>query len=534
MTGAVLAIDLGTTGVKAAVVSPDGLVVAGAAQTFATRFGADGSAEQDAEEWWQAIGRCAREVVAESGGARAVDLIAVTSQYMSLVAVEQTGQAIAPVVMWMDQRSAAHHPSRHWDDAASLDALVTWIDRHGIPTGGADGIGQLAFIREAWPEVWQRAAAFVQPVDHLLARLTGVVAATQNTAFPLLLTDNRTWGSPAYDAELIARAGFDRDDLLARLPALEPFGSPRGELTAEAADHLGLAAGITVAAGTIDTTTSAVGTGAIGGGRLGIVIGTTAVVLAHLAERAHDLEHGITCAPSPVTGSSVVLAENGIGGKALDAFVTNLVHADDGLTSPAGQAVTDRFTAMGELASTAPCGANGVVFAPWLAGAMAPAFDPVVRGAFLGVGLSTSRADLARAVFEGVACNLGRLVPHVAALSGGPAPMSTPLVFGGGGARSALWGQLLADVTGVPVRRLATPQFTNVRGAAFVALVEQGRLAWSDLDTLLVVDAEHEPDRRRGARYRQQAEALGTLQQQLGAFHRAHRSSVRITSEEPT
>ena len=230
----------------------------------------------------------------------------------------------------------------------------------------------------------------------------------------------------------------------------------------------------------------------------------------------------------------MVLAENGVGGKALDAFVTNLVHADDGLTSPAGRAATDRFAAAADLASTAPPGANGVLFAPWLAGAMAPVFDPVVRGAFLGVGLSTSRADLARAVFEGVACNLGRLVPYVAALAGGPWPPSTPIVFGGGGARSALWGQLLADVTGASVRRLAAPQFTNARGAAFVALVEQGRLSWTDLRHVLVFDGEHEPDLGRGDRYLQQAEALSALQRQLGAFHRAQRAAVHTISEEPT
>lgn len=534
MPGAVLAVDLGTTGVKVAVVDADGLVVSGASETLVTRFGPAGSAEQDVEDWWQAIGRCARRAVADAGGARTVDLVAVTSQYMSLVAVGHSGRALAPALMWMDQRGAAHHPGRLWDGDASLEALTLWIDRHGIPTGGADGVGQLAFVRTMWPEVWRDATAFVQPVDHLLARITGTVAATQNTAFPLLLTDNRTWGSPAYDDELLERAGFDRAELLARLPPLEPFGCPRGEVSSAAADHLGLLVGTTVAAGTIDTTTSAVGTGAIAPGQLGIVIGTTAVVLAHLAERAQDLGHGITSAPSPVPGRSVVLAENGIGGKALDAFLANLVHADDGVTSPAGPSVVDRFEAITDLAGTAPPGANGVLFAPWLAGAMAPVFDPLVRGAFVGVGLSTNRADLARAVFEGVACNLARLVPHVAALTGGPAATSSPIVFGGGGARAALWGQLLADLTGATVQRLAAPQFTNARGAAFVAMAESGWVSWTDLDRMLVFDGAHEPDPDLEDRYRQQVETLSLLQQQLGTLARTQRVGVHVhvTSEE--
>lgn len=526
MTGAVLAVDLGTTGVKVALIGDDGRVLAGAAETLATRFGADGTAEQDAEHWWQAIGRCTRQVVAASPAGRSVDLVAVTAQYMSIVAVDRQGVAIAPVVTWMDQRGAAHHPGRTWDDETALDALVTWIDRHGLPTGGADGIGQLSLVRDLWPDVWRDAAAFVQPVDHVLARLTGVVAATQNTAFPLMLTDNRTWGEPAYDPELVERAGFPADELVPRLPPLQLFGMPRGELTPAAAEHLGLPAGITVAAGTIDTTTSTVGVGAVAAGRIGIVIGTTAVVVAHLAGRGHDLEHGIASVASPVPGRFAAIAENGTGGKALDAFVTNIVHAADGLTAPAGASVRDPFGAIAELAATSPAGANGVLFAPWLAGAMAPLFDPAVRAAFLGVGLATTRADLARAVFEGVACNLGRLAPYVAALTGADASPAEPIVFGGGGARSALWGQLLADVTGRPVRRLAEPQYTNARGAAFVAAAEQGRIRWDEIDRLLVVDAEHDPDPRHVTRYGRQIEALTALQDRLAEFHRTHRAAL--------
>ena len=534
MHGSVLAIDLGTTGVKVAVVDEHGRVVAGAAETVATVYGADGAAEQDAGAWWAAIGRCARRVVAEAGGAAAVDLVAVTAQYMSLVAVDRRGAAIAPVVMWMDRRGAAHHPSRQWDDAADLDALVTWIDRHGIPTGGADSIGQLAFVRSEWPTVWAEAAAFVQPVDHLLARLTGVVAATQNSAFPLLLTDNRAWGVPRYDDELIARSGLPADELIARLPPLVPFGDPRGELTAAAAEHLGLHPGVVVAGGTIDTTTSAVGTGAVGDGRVGLVIGTTAVVLAHLAERAHDLAHGITSGPSPVPGSAVVIAENGLGGKALDAFVTNLVAASDGLTVPSPATGHDPFAAVLDQAAASPPGANGVLYAPWLVGAMAPVFDPVVRGAFVGLGVSTTRADLARAVVEGVACNLARLVPHVVALVGAVDAPQRPIVLGGGGAASALWGQVLADVTGRCVQRLAEPRFTNVRGAAFVALAEQGRIAWDDIEDLLVVEAEHQPDAELQHRYARQTAALDVLQEHLGAVHRVRDSQGDAVSPEGT
>jgi len=498
MSGHVVAVYLGTSGLKVAVVDPDGLVLGHAGEVLPLVFGPDGEAEQDPEGWWQALARCLRLAMSRAGTAgHDVGTIAVTSQYTSTVAVAADGSPLAPVVMWMDARPTAHSPF-----AAAPGRARRWAEIHGQPPLPGGRPGQVALFRNVFPEVHQAAAAFVEPMDALAARLTGHVTATQNTMFPLGVIDNSVWGVTAYDDELVELAGVDP----ARLAPLVPMGEPRGTLSPVAAEHLGLSTNVVVADATIDSVTSAVGTGARLASRCGLIIGTTSVVATHVASPRMDAAHGLFTAPSPLPDSWFIVAENGIGGKALDVFVNNIVYPDDGLgvTLP-----DDAFERVVDAATAVPAGANGVLFLPWLVGSMAPGFHRHLRGAFANLGLSTTLTDMARAVLEGVALNAGWLIPHVTALAGS---VDRSISFGGGGARSPLWGQLLADVLGADVRRLANPNVTNAHGAALLALVESGAMSWHDADAALSVAEVHHPD----------PTVAGTYRRLLDAFVDAH------------
>lgn len=498
MSGFVIAADLGTTGLKVAVVDPTGSVRGHAGEVLPLHFGPNGAAEQDAEGWWQALARGVRHALDIAGiSGDEVGLLTVTSQYTSTVAVAADGTPLAPVVMWMDARPGGHSPF-----SASPGRARRWAEIHGMGPVPGGRPGQVALFRNELPEVHDAAAAFVEPMDALAARLTGHVTATQNTMFPLGVVDNSVWGSTAYDPELIELAGVDPE----KLPPLVPLGRPRGTLTAAAAEHLGLSTDVIVANATIDSVTSAVGTGARLPSRCGLIIGTTSVVATHVPSPRLDLDHGLFTAPSPLPNSWFIVAENGIGGKALDVFVRNLVYPDDGL----GPALPDdAFERVLDAAAAVPAGSNGVLFLPWLVGSMAPGFDRQLRGAFANLGLTSTRPDLARAVVEGVALNAGWLIPHVTALAGS---VDRSISLGGGGAASALWGQTLADVLGADVRRLANPTVTNAHGAALLALVEHGALTWDDADAALAVAEVHHPD----------PAVAGTYARLLDAFVDAH------------
>ena len=480
MTAHVLAVDLGSTGIKVAVVDAEAKVRAVAGEVIPLLFVAHGGVEQDPRLWWDALGRCARRAIVDSAlPGSDIGIVAVTSQYTSTTAVDAQGRPLGNTVMWMDGRGRHHYKPEF-----TPEQRARWIDVHGLMPYGNCDVGHVAVIRHQWPDAYHAAAAMLEPMDLLSARLTGHVTATQNTMFPMLSVDNRTWGLTEYSDELLGMSGMPAD----KLPPLVPLGEPRGTVTAEAAAHLGVSPTALVTGATIDSVTSAVGTGAIDDSGCGLIIGTTAVMVTHLPSKRHDIEHGLTSAPSPLPDQWFLVAENGIGGKALDVFVNQMVYADDGL----GHAVHEgSYEAVLEAAASAPCGSNGVLFLPWLVGSMAPGHERNMRGGFVNIGLATTRADMARSVLEGVAMNVAWLLPYFSALA---EQGSAQITFGGGGASSPLWGQILADATGVPVRRLAQSSCTNAHGAALLALAETGACALADLASFLVTADVHEPN----------------------------------------
>lgn len=492
----VLAIDLGTGGPKVAVVDAAGATLAWSAQPVHTaHIGSDG-AEQDPQEMWSAtVVATHRTLAAWAGDPRRIEAVAVTSQYMSTIPVTAEGMPTGPCIMWMDGRGGL-------DNLALLndDSFMLWVARHGLiplPSGN-DGLGHIAVLRRFHPDAYASAAAFVEPMDYLVARLTARVSATQSTAWSLLCCDNRTWGAIEYDAELVAAAGVDP----AKLPPLRPMHGWAGELTEAAAIELGLPSGIPIAPGTIDSITSAVGTGALGPDTGAVVVGTTAVVVTHVLDQRGDIGAGLLAVPSPLPGRWYVMAENGVGGRALEWFLRSVVYPDDALTTGA-TLPADAWERAERAAASVPAGSSGVQFLPWLLGSIAPAPSDDVRAAFVGLGLQHTRAHLVRAVMEGVALNVAWLVPFVEAFVGGAFSF---VRFGGGAALSPVWAQALADALDKPVYRLADPRATNCRGAAFLALAELGHLCIDDVAGLLRVDEVHQPEPKAAA---VMAEALG-------------------------
>jgi len=182
--------------------------------------------------------------------------------------------------------------------------------------------------------------------------------------------------------------------------------------------------------------------------------------------------------PSPLLGKYFVMAENGVGGRALEWAMRLFGYGDD------------YEAATGDAESIGP-GANGVQFAPWLLGSVAPRPDDDVRAAFSGLSLQHDRRHMVRAVMEGVACNLAWLRPPLEAFVGNE---FASICFGGGAAQSDLWAQMMADALDRPVHQLEDPRATNARGAAFLAFCTLGQLSMDDVPSLLRARAVRDPD----------------------------------------
>ena len=471
--GHAIGIDVGTTNVKVALVSDDGGVVASTSRSL-TYVRSGGVAEQDANATWDEIRDAISELSANEPVAVAdVVSLGVCSQYSSIVPIDAQARPLMPMLMWQDTRGTDHSFEIM---ARDPDAFMTFVERHGIPpVGGGLSLAHILYVQQDCPDVHARTAAFVEAMDYVTARLTGRITATQHSTFMFQLCDNRSLDPPLYDAELVRLAGVDAT----RLPPLVAIDSAIGPLLPDVARELGLPESATVYAGTNDTATAAIATGAFAPERAGISIGTTSVLVDEVAAFRVDLDHQIFSMPAPYPGRYVVCAENGLGGKVLEHVLRNIVYADDALGN---HRAPDPFALLDHALGATLAGAGGVMFLPWLAGASAPQSDGRMRGGFVNMSLETTRLDLTRAVVEGVAHNLRALIAPVVAFTETPI---TEIALVGGAARSAAWCQVLADVLDRPIIAPNAPDVAIARATALLALQRSG--AWST-DQL-----DHEP-----------------------------------------
>ncbi len=497
-----LGIDVGTTNVKAAIVGADGTVHATASRNLVADV--EGvRAELDAESQWQAIVDAVRECVAAAPEAAAeVVVVGVDSQYSSIVPVDADGRPVAPMRLWSDRRGT----ERSYEVLARHeDAFMGFIERHGIPpVGGGLSLGHVLHLQLDCPDVHARTTAYLEPMDHVNARLTGRIAANQATQFMSQLIDNRALGQTAYDEVLLGWSGVDP----ARLPPLLPMDEPIGAVRPAVAEQLGIPSAAIVVAGVNDTQAGSIATDAHRPGRAGLSIGTTSVLVDAIDTKEVDLEHEVLSCPGPFTDRYLVFAENGLGGKPLEHVLDNVVH-------------TGGFDTLDQVLARVPAGSGGVLFLPWLRGSMAPANDSDMRGGYVNMSLETGREELVRSTCEGVAHNLAWLLPHAEALTG---ERIEELVFVGGAARSAGWAQIVADVLDRPVVVPDRPEVAIARATALLALHRHGVLDRADLSRLASsgegrdpIAAHHEVYARHQPQFEAAFEALRPISGALNA-----------------
>ncbi|MBK8046371.1 MAG: FGGY-family carbohydrate kinase [Anaerolineales bacterium] len=504
----VLAIDLGSGGPKVGLVDDNGVVVASAVERCAIHLLPDGGAEQDPHEWWAAVRQATKRVVAAAGvPPTAITAVSCTSQWAVVVPVDANGEPVMNAIHWLDTRGGPYNRkiAQGFPSIQGYGAykLYRWITKVGLPPtlSGVDSLGHMLYIKNERPEIYRKTDKFLEPMDYLNLRLTGKCAASQITALPFLMTDNRR-ATTEYDPWLVQVSGVDP----AKLPDLLPNDAVHGTVLPEVAADLGIASGAVVIVASNDNHSAAIGAGAIADGEAVAVLGTSGFLATHLASKKSDLTHLLTSIPSPLPDRYLLLAELGNTGKVLESFLNNLVYGMDPLAVDAVAASAlpaDRFSLAAELAGQAPPGSEGVLFMPWFNGSLAPSEEPAMRGGFLGLSHKTTRAALVRSVFEGIAMNWRWLLGPSQKLVG---RQFDHLRLGGGGALSDFWAQVMADVCGIPIHQLADPRNANVRGAAFLALQRLGLLTFAEIPKLVPIAQVYQPDPARHALYSRQFE----------------------------
>jgi xylulokinase len=425
-------LDVGTTGVKALTVSPEGEVLARAEEAYPLSTPQRDWAEQDPEDWWRA---------AESAleGLAVADLagIGLTGQMHGLVVLDEAERILRPAILWNDQRTGAE--CAEIEERLGLRRLVGLTGNRALPGFTAP---KLLWLRRHEPEVYERIAHVLLPKDYVRLRLTGERAIDATDASGTLLFDvaGRRWS----------------DDILAALE-IPPEWLPRVVESSEVAGHT--SDGVPVAAGAGDQAAGALGVGVDRAGPLSVVLGTSGVVFAALEAfaadpdgRLHSFCHAV---PGAWHAMGVMLSAAGSLRWLRDAAAPG-----------------KSFETLTGEAEPWPPGAEGLVFLPYLAGERTPHADPNARGAFVGLSLRHDRGALVRAVLEGVAFGLRDSLELLKELGVEPRVGRVS----GGGARSDLWLRIVASVLGVPLER-AVAEEGAAYGAALLGGVAAGVFA---------------------------------------------------------
>lgn len=522
----VLAIDLGTSGMKAALVAADGTVTGWAEHPVPLLVLPGGGAEQDPRAWWAAL----IEVVAELGRAhpeqlRAVTTVCSSTQGEGTIAVDAAGEPLTNCISWLDMRGAAHLRRQFGGFPAyqgmSVRRMLRWLRLTGgmpSPTG-KDPAAHMLLVRDAMPEVYARTATFLNALDWINLKLTGRTVATVDSILTSWVTDNRRPDRIRYSRPLVADCGIDAD----KLPPIVACTEVIGTLAPAAAAQLGLPASVQVVAGAIDNTAAAIGAGTTADNDPHLYLGTSSWIAAHVRRKKTDVAAQIASVPCAIGDRYLMTALQATAGANLTWLKDKIVEYDDPLVG-AGHLSRDEptiFDAFDAIIPTVPAGANGVLYMPWLYGERAPVDDPNLRAGFLNISLDTNRSDLLRAVFEGVALNTRWLSGAVDRFLGTPVGS---LTITGGGARSAAWCQIFADVLGVEIGRDPAPVAVNARGAGWIGAVGAGMLTFADIPGLLRVDHVFTPNAAHRDRYNEIFDIYCDLHRRLApVYRRLHR-----------
>jgi xylulokinase len=439
-----LSVDLGTTGCKAALYTSDGRLLGSDYLEYGLSQPAPGWVEQDAEQWWALT--CAaiqRALAASAVDGREVAALSISSQGISFVPVAESGAPLASAINWLDARASA--------EAAQIAARFSLPDLFhltGKRPSAAYVLPKLLWLREHRPEVYRRAHKFLTAHDFLLHRFSGQFFTDHSLAGGTLLYDvNRlSWSAALLSA-------FDIRE--SQLPAIRWAGAAVGAIRPEVAHRLGLNPDLLIVVGGQDQKCAALGV-QLRPGSAAVSLGTATAVSALSPRPVFDPHQRIPLFPFVAPGLWDLEGVIGTTGAALKWLRQTFFPALD-------------YPALDALATGSPPGARGLRFYPHLAGATSPHWRGEARGAFHGLSLSNTPGDLVRALLEGVAyeirANLEVIEGNVGALDS--------LILFGGGAKSALWRQIIAAVTGKAVRLTATVEAANW-GACILAGVGCG------------------------------------------------------------
>ena len=449
-----LAHDLGTSGNKATLFSEAGELIASVSHEYGTHYAAGGVAEQDPADWWESVCVTTRKLM-EGREASRVAGIAFSGQMMGCLCVDRDGTPLRKHMLYCDQRSTREEAA--FKEKGGEDEIYRITGHRASASYGAT---KLMWVRDNQPDIYKNTYKMLNAKDYLNFRLTGRMVAEPTDASSTNLFDlvKGDWSD-----ELVRAAGLDRD----KLPEVIPSIGIVGELTRGAAEALGLRPGIPVAAGAGDGICAGVGAGSVGPGLTYNYLGSSSWIATSSTEPIYDPQkrtftwaHAVPGLFHP-TGTMQTAAASYLWLK------REICHEEARIADIEGKSP---YEVMNGTAAGSPPGANGLLYLPYLLGERSPRWNPLARGGFVGLTMTHTRSDIVRSVLEGVSMNLA-IILDIFRKHGQKVDVISVI---GGGAKGALWRQIMADIYEVDIQRPNFLEEATSIGAAIIAGVGAG------------------------------------------------------------
>ena len=500
----VIIYDFGTSGVKTCLfeIGEDIRLITSANAGYGMYISDDGGAEQDAEEWWEALCRTTHELFETSDvKPQEIEGMAFCSQMQGTVLVDEHANALRRPMNYLDQKGYKEYKECMGRGVVKVSGCSLYklarnlIVNYAGSTSAKDPVWKYKWVEHNEPDVFKRIYKWLDISDYLVARCTGRIIRTADTAFATFLYDTRK-GREGWNRGLIKMYGVNPE----HMPEIIGCTDVAGHLTEKAARELGLVKDIPVFGGGGDTTFVNIGAGCTKPGDTHIYVGTSGWVSTFMDHQTVDIKSMITGVLSAKYGYFNYYAELETAGKCLEWAVNHLALDDIGVYldkklvgDDYEQRITSIYDYITKEAEKVPPGSNGVIFTPWLHGNRCPFEDSNAAGLFFNIRIENKKMDLIRAVIEGICYHLRWLLE----CEDRKVKTSETIRFVGGGALSPVTCRMLADITG---RRIETVEHVQETGAVGTALVVAAGIKGDDVlemaQRLVKVTHTYDPDPR--------------------------------------
>jgi xylulokinase len=468
---AVLAVDIGTSSAKVILLSESKKVLAEASASYPTYTPRESWIEQHCEDWWQAFISAARECLLKEPRAD-IAAIGVSGHMSVMLPLDKTMQPVRPAITIADTRCVEETSWLNENFAGELSSAT------GNVALTAFTLPKVLWFKNYEKDLFEQTQTILTVKDYINYKLTGVLSAEPTDAGNTLLINYKTrqWNYPLME-------GLELPQYL--FPPMRESLDVIGGVTKGAASVLRIKAGIPVIAGLADMGSSTLGTGLLDESRLAITLGTSAQLTQIVDKPSRELLGKFTYHPHALPGKTYLMASLFTGGLGLQWFA-------EVLSSFTGESLEQSIEKILKTAETTAAASKGVLFLPFLTGRGSPSFDATLTASFRNLRREHRGAEMARAVLEGVAFSVRHCLDE---MKKHHAP-AKDVVLGGGGSRSKLWGQIIADVTGYPLHLLQTPS----AGPLGTALATGASVELFDL-TLVEATEVLEPELSNYSRY---------------------------------